>query len=145
MKTARSDYNDVGCSEAQFVDVGAFAQQMEFRAGSNASGQFVDAPGGQLIHARATDSDIVEHTNTAQNVRAFRVVLSALGDGFVECLSNTALQNNVAAQPAAQRGTLTNVPVVEANNQLRVGRFGWKLNTPASSRFPGMPTLTKWA
>ena len=139
-------YNDVGCSEChQFVDVGAFAQNMEFRAGRVSNGQFVDAPGGQLIHARATDSDIVEHTNTGQTVRAFRVVLSTLGDGFVECISNGTLQNNVAAQPFAQRGTLTNVPVVEANNALRVGRFSWKAQHASLVSFPGMPTLTRWA
>src|SRR5574341_2469468 len=92
----------------------------------DAFGNFVDNPGGQLIHARGTDSDIVEHITTAENVRTFRVVISALGDGFVECISNTALQNNVAAQPSGQRGTLTAVPVVEAGNTLRIGRFGWK-------------------
>src|SRR4029453_6942578 len=120
-------YNDVGCVEChQSVDTGAFSQTMEFRAGHLVNGQFVDAPGGQLIHARGTDSDIVEHISTAETVKAFRVTTSTLGDGFVECISNTTLQNNVAAQPAAQRGTLTNVPVVEANNALRVGRFGWK-------------------
>ena len=61
-------YNDVGCVEChQSVDVGAFGQQMEFRAGHISSGPFVDAPGGQLIHARATDSDIVEHISTGRN------------------------------------------------------------------------------
>lgn len=131
-------YNDTGCVEChQFVDVGAFAQQMEFRAGRISGGQFVDAPGGQLIHARATDSDIVEHIDTAQTVKAFRVVLSTLGDGFVECLSNTALQNNVAEQPVAQRGTLTSVPVVEANNALRIGRFGWKAQHASLVSFSG--------
>src|SRR6185503_10467146 len=58
-------------------------------------------------------------------------------DGFVECISNTALQNNVAAQPLAQRGTLTNVPVVEANNALRVGRFGWKAQQASLLSFSG--------
>ena len=60
-------YNDVGCVEChQSVDVGAFGQQMEFRAGHlSSSGTFVDAPGGQLVHARATDADIVEHISTA--------------------------------------------------------------------------------
>jgi len=86
----------------------------------------VDAPGGQLIHARATDARIVEHISTAETVKAFRVTLSTLGDGFVECLANATLQNNVAAQPVGQRGTLTQVPVTEANNTLRIGRFGWK-------------------
>src|SRR2546426_495924 len=108
----------------QSVDVGAFSQTMEFRAGHITNGAFVDASGGQLIQARGTDSDIVEHITTAETVKAFRITTSTLGDGFVECISNTDLQNNVAAQPAAQRGTLTSVPVTEANNALRVGRFG---------------------
>ena len=131
-------YNDVGCVEChQSVDVGAFGQQMEFRAGHLVNGAFVDAPGGQLIHARATDSDIVEHITTAETVKAFRVTLSTLGDGFVECLANATLQNNVAAQPAAQRGILTSVPVVEANNTLRIGRFGWKAQHASLVSFSG--------
>src|SRR3982751_1469654 len=131
-------YNDVGCVEChQSVDVGAFGQQMEFRAGHITNGAFVDAPGGQLIHARGTDSDVVEHISTAETVKAFRVTTSTLGDGFVECISNTVLQNNVAAQPAAQRGTLTAVPVTEANNQLRIGRFGWKSQQASLLSFAG--------
>jgi len=131
-------YNDVGCVEChQSVDVGAFGQQMEFRAGHITNGAFVDAPGGQLIHARGTDSDIVEHISTAETVKAFRVVTSTLGDGFVECVANATLENNVAAQPLAQRGTLTNVPVVEANNTLRHGRFGWKAQQASLLSFAG--------
>ncbi len=131
-------FNDVGCVEChQSIDVGAFGQQMEFRAGHIVNGQFVDAPGGQLVHARATDSDIVEHISTAETVKTFRVVTSTLGDGFVECISNTVLQNNVAAQPFAQRGTLTAVPVVEANNTLRIGRFGWKAQHASLVSFAG--------
>jgi CxxC motif-containing protein (DUF1111 family) len=131
-------YNDVGCVEChQSVDVGAFGQQMEFRAGHITNGAFVDAPGGQLVHARGTDSDIVEHISTAETVKAFRVVTSALGDGFVECISNTVLQDNVAAQPLAQRGTLTAVPVTEANNALRIGRFGWKAQQASLLSFAG--------
>jgi len=131
-------YNDVGCVEChQSVDVGAFGQQMEFRAGHLVNGAFVDAPGGQLIHARGTDSDVVEHISTAETVKAFRVTLSTLGDGFVEALANATLQNNVAAQPAAQRGTLSQVPVVEANNTLRIGRFGWKAQHASLLSFSG--------
>ena len=131
-------YNDTGCVEChQSVDVGAFGQQMEFRAGRIVNGAFVDNPGGQLIHARATDSDIVEHISTDNNVRAFRVVISTLGDGFVECIANATLQNNVNAQPLAQRGTLTEVPVTEANNALRIGRFGWKAQHASLVSFSG--------
>ena len=131
-------YNDVGCVEChQSVDVGAFSQAMEFRAGHTVNGLFVDAPGGQLVHARGTDSDIVEHISTAESVKSFRITLSTLGDGFVECISNTSLQNNVANQPAGQRGTLTFVPVVEANNATRVGRFGWKAQQASLLSFSG--------
>src|SRR5256714_3206076 len=131
-------YNDVGCVEChQSVDVGAFGQQMEFRAGHISNGAFVDAPGGQLIHARGTDSDIVEHISTAETVKAFRVVTSTLGDGFVECVANATLEATVAAQPLAQRGTLTNVPVTEANNTLRHGRFGWKAQQASLLSFAG--------
>ena len=131
-------YNDTGCVEChQSVDVGAFGQQMEFRAGHIVNGAFVDAPGGQLIHARGTDSDVVEHISTAETVKAFRVVTSTLGDGFVECLANATLENNVAAQPVGQRGTLTNVPVTEANNTLRHGRFGWKAQQASLLSFAG--------
>ncbi|HSD45767.1 MAG TPA: di-heme oxidoredictase family protein [Pyrinomonadaceae bacterium] len=131
-------YNDTGCVEChQSVDVGAFGQQMEFRAGHLVNGAFVDAPGGQLIHARATDSDIVEHISTAETVKSFRVTLSTLGDGFVECLANATLQNNVAAQPSAQRGVLTAVPVTEAGNTLRIGRFGWKAQHASLVSFSG--------
>jgi len=131
-------YNDVGCVEChQSVDVGAFSQTMEFRAGHITNGAFVDAPGGQLIHARGTDSDIVEHISTAETVKAFRVTTSTLGDGFVEALANATLENNVAAQPLAQRGTLTSVPVTEANNTLRHGRFGWKAQQASLLSFAG--------
>jgi CxxC motif-containing protein (DUF1111 family) len=131
-------YNDVGCVEChQSIDVGAFSQSMEFRAGHITGGNFVDAAGGQLIHVRGTDSDVVEHISTAETVKAFRITLSTLGDGYIECLSNTVLQNNVAAQPAAQRGVLTAVPVVEAGNQLRIGRFGWKAQHASLLSFAG--------
>lgn len=131
-------YNDVGCVTChQAVDTGAFGQQMEFRAGHLSGGSFVDNPGGQLIHARGTDSDVVEHITTAETVRSFRVVLGTLGDGFVESIANQTLQDNVAAQPSAQRGTLTAVPVVEANNALRIGRFGWKAQHASLLSFSG--------
>lgn len=131
-------YNDVGCVTChQSIDTGAFGQQMEFRAGHLSGGNFVDNPGGQLIHVRATDSDIVEHITTGENVRTFRLPISTLGDGFVECIANSTLTNNVAAQPVAQRGTLTNVPVVEANNVLRIGRFGWKAQHASLVSFSG--------
>lgn len=131
-------YNDVGCVEChQSPTTGGFGQQMEFRAGHLSGSNFVDSPGGQLIHARATFSRIQEHPSTAENIRTFRIVINTFGDGFVEAIANGTLTNNVNAQPAAQRGTLINVPVVEANNTLRIGRFGWKAQHASLVSFSG--------
>jgi CxxC motif-containing protein (DUF1111 family) len=131
-------YNAVACVEChQSIDGGGVSQEMEFRAGHISNGAFVDAAGGQLIHARATDSDIVEHISTAETVKAFRITTSTIGDGFVEAIANDTLQNNVAAQPLAQRGTLTAVPVTEAGNALRIGRFGWKAQQASLLSFAG--------
>ncbi|HST19609.1 MAG TPA: di-heme oxidoredictase family protein [Blastocatellia bacterium] len=120
-------YNAQSCREChQSPDTGAAAQTSEFRAGHLVGNTFVEAPGGSLINDRAIDSDIQERVSSNDPVRTFRMSISTLGDGFVEALANTTLQNNVAAQPAGQRGTLINVDVFEAPGQTRIGRFGWK-------------------
>jgi CxxC motif-containing protein (DUF1111 family) len=92
-------------------------------------GNFVDAPGGSLINDRAVASAIQERVSSADDIRTFRMSISLLGDGFVEAIGNATLTANVAAQPIGQRGTLINVPVLEAGaaaGATRVGRFGWK-------------------
>ena len=120
-------YNAQSCREChQSPDTGAAAQTSEFRAGHLVGTTFVEAPGGSLINDRAIDSDIQERVSSNDPVRTFRMSISTLGDGFVEALANTTLQNNIAAQPAGQRGTLINVEVFEAPGQTRIGRFGWK-------------------
>ena len=120
-------YNAQSCREChQNPDTGAASQISELRAGHLVGSTFVDAPGGSLINDRAIDSDIQERVSSSDPVRTFRMSISILGDGFVEALANTTLQNNVAAQPAGLRGTLINVEVFEAPGQTRIGRFGWK-------------------
>jgi CxxC motif-containing protein (DUF1111 family) len=121
-------YNAQSCREChQSPDTGAASQISEFRAGHlDGFGNFVDAPGGSLINDRAIDSDIQERVSSNDTVRTFRMSLSVLGDGFVEAIANNTLTAIQAAQPAGQRGTIINVPVFEANNALRIGRFGWK-------------------
>src|SRR5256714_1144037 len=121
-------YNAQACVEChQSPDTGAASQISEFRAGHNdAAGNFVDAPGGSLINDRAIASVIQERVSSNDPVRTFRMSLSTLGDGFVECIDSNVLVANVNAQPAGQRGTLISVPVNEASNATRTGRFGWK-------------------
>jgi len=135
-------FNAQSCREChQSPDSGAASQISEFRAGHlNGAGTFVEAPGGSLINDRAVASIIQERVSSADDIRTFRMSLSILGDGYVEAIGNATLQNNVAAQPAAQRGTLINVPVLEAGaapGATRVGRFGWKDQNASLRTFAG--------
>ena len=120
-------YNAQSCAECHQSPVtGAISQITELRAGNFNGTNFVDHPGGSLINDRAIDPEFQERVLGGNNVRTFRTSLNTLGDGFVEAIdSNTlvAISNN---QPASMRGQFIQVPVSEANNQVRGGRFGWK-------------------
>jgi len=88
---------------------------------------FTDHPGGSLIHDRAIAPYLLETViESRANVFTFRGSQSIFGDGFVEAIANATLEAIAAAQPAALRGQVINVPVFEAPGQTRVGRFGWK-------------------
>jgi CxxC motif-containing protein (DUF1111 family) len=126
-------YNAQSCAECHQNPVtGGISQITEFRAGhQDGFGNFVDAPGGSLINDRAINARIQERRPTsAENIFTFRTSLNILGDGFVEAISNTTLQNLAAAQPGQSGnqigGQLIAVPVAEAPGQTRFGRFGWK-------------------
>src|SRR5437660_10217272 len=125
-------YNAQSCAECHQNPVtGGISQITEFRAGHlDINGNFVDAPGGSLLNDRATNASIQERRPGAETVFTFRTSLNVLGDGFVEAVSNTTLQNIANAQPGQSGGriggALTIVPVAEAPGQTRFGRFGWK-------------------
>jgi CxxC motif-containing protein (DUF1111 family) len=105
---------------------GSGSQITELRAGHFNGLTFVDHPGGSLINDRANDRSIQEHILSGNEVQVLRLTLSIAGDGFVEAIDSNTLQAIANAQPAAQRGTLIQVPVLEAAGQTRAGRFGWK-------------------
>jgi CxxC motif-containing protein (DUF1111 family) len=121
-------FNAAGCGECHLVPIlGGGSQITEKRAGLFRNGVFTDHPGGSLIHDRATDPRIQELAiNSSTNVVALRASVSVLGDGFVEAIGNSTLQQIARDQPAAQRGQIITVPVLEAPRQSRIGRFGWK-------------------
>jgi CxxC motif-containing protein (DUF1111 family) len=120
-------YNTQSCRECHQNPVtGAGSQISELRAGHFNGTSFVDQQGGSLINDRAIDARIQERVLGGNEVRTFRLTISLMGDGFVEAIDSNTLAAIAAAQPAAQRGTLIQVPVGEANNALRAGRFGWK-------------------
>jgi CxxC motif-containing protein (DUF1111 family) len=120
-------YNAQSCREChQNVATGGASQVAEHRTGRLDNGVFVESLGGSLIHSRATDPRIVERVSPADKVRTFRISTNTLGAGFVEAIPNSAILAVRNAQPAAMRGTVVQAPVLEANGQARIGRFGWK-------------------
>ncbi|MGB6544626.1 MAG: di-heme oxidoredictase family protein [Candidatus Acidiferrales bacterium] len=146
-------YNAVSCVDChQSVAVGGASQVLEFRAGHNdnsrpswfvsrrhpfdtngSTGTFVAAtaitangtaiPDRSLINQRAICADAVEHLTDADNIRASRLSLSVLGDGFVEAVPDSTF----LAIAAKNHGEAIQVPVLEANGSVtEVGKFGWK-------------------
>src|SRR5881396_2973104 len=121
-------YNAQSCAECHQNPVtGGISQVTEIRAGHNdASGNFVDAPGGSLINDRAIDASIQERVPPGEEVRTFRTSLNTLGDGFVECIADETLAGIQSRQPLAQRGRITGhfiqVPLLEAPGSVRGGR-----------------------
>jgi CxxC motif-containing protein (DUF1111 family) len=122
-------FNGNACAECHMANpiLGATSQITEKRAGFFNSVFFMAHPGGSLIQDRSLRPEEMERVDPAYaNVIALRSTISVLGDGFVEAIANATLQNIANAQPAAQRGLVINVPVLEQPGTTRIGRFGHK-------------------
>ena len=109
-------YNAQSCGECHQNPVtGSSSQISELRAGHLSNGNFVDAPGGSLINDRAINAAIQELVPGAENIRALRMSLSVLGDGFVEAINSNTLLAIANAQPNQSggqiAGQLIQVPV----------------------------------
>ena len=121
-------YNGQGCAQChQNVVTGAGSQVLVQRTGhTDDTGKFFESLGGSLIQSRSTYPDIVEHVSDADETRTFRISPSSLGDGYVECISDSTITAIRDAQPIAMQGTAPEVPVLEGDGSAGVGRFGWK-------------------
>jgi CxxC motif-containing protein (DUF1111 family) len=120
-------YNAQSCRDCHQNPVtGGSSQITEFRTGHYDGTSYVEPPGGSLNNDRAIDPSIQERVMVGQEVRAFRLSPSLMGDGFVEAIDSNTLVAIANAQPAGQRGMVIQVPVIEAPGNNRVGRFGWK-------------------
>jgi CxxC motif-containing protein (DUF1111 family) len=120
-------YNAQSCREChQNVVTGGASQVAEHRTGHVENGEFFESLGGSLIHSRATHPDINEAVAFQDDIRTFRISTNTLGAGFVEAIANSTLLAIRDAQPSEMRGTAIMVPVLEAGNAARIGRFGWK-------------------
>lgn len=131
-------YNAQSCGECHQNPVsGAGSQISEFRAAQFDGFHFTDHPGGSLIQDRAIDAGLQERALGSDNVRAFRLSLNTLGDGFIEAISDDTLIMIASHQPPGLRGRVIRVPVLEAGGALRVARFGWKNQHASLLSFAG--------
>jgi mono/diheme cytochrome c family protein len=147
-------FNATACAECHQNGVtGAASQITEIRAGHrDRNGNFTNPTvpingGANLIAGRSIINDrsicpqAQEHVPDSENVRAFRAVLSTLGDGFVEAVDDRTLLAIAANQPAQSNGMIhgeaVQVPILEAPGHTGVGRFGWKDQDPTILSFAG--------
>ena len=136
-------YNAQGCVECHQNPVtGAVSQISELRAGHrDASGNFIDAPGGSLINDRSIDARFQERVQGGENVRTLRIAQNTLGDGLVEAIDDSVLVAIGSAQPGQSGGLIAGqviqVDLPEAPGSTRVGRFGWKNQQASLLGFSG--------
>lgn len=143
-------YNAHSCRDCHENPVaGGGSQVTELRAGHrDAQGVFgfpevrigggsVVVSGRTLINDKAIcpgveflEGDAQEHLPDSENVRALRISVSLLGDGYVEAVPDDLLKT-IAQWQCGQAGlgvcgVPMLVPVLESPGTVRIGRFGWK-------------------
>lgn len=139
-------YNAQSCRECHQTPVtGAASQVSELRVGHHAAdGRFEPAEipidggnevirGRTLVNDRAICDRAQERVPERENIRAFRLSLSTLGDGFIEAIADQTLVDLSKAQCSSYHahkghvcGQALKVPVVESSGTVAIGRFGWK-------------------
>jgi CxxC motif-containing protein (DUF1111 family) len=124
-------YNARSCGECHANPItGGSSQITEHRAGHWDGRTFREHPGGSLINDRSIDPAIQEKVLAGNEVRTLRLSSSVLGLGFVEAVDDSVFSDLSRLQVFLSGGRISGqvirVPVNEAANTLRVGRFGWK-------------------
>ncbi len=143
-------YNAQSCRECHQNPVSGGASQVgELRVGHlGPDGHFrtPDIPiagGAEVISGRSLVNDraicpnaafpaeeIQERVPETETIRAFRISVNLLGDGFVEAIPDQSLIELSKQQCKSSHGKICGqvlyVPIVEAPGQMGVGRFGWK-------------------
>src|SRR6267142_2424741 len=127
-------YNAPSCRECHQNPIsGGGSQVTELRAGRLVRGRFQNPAvpinhgqevirGRSLINDRAICPNAQEHVPKGNPIRALRISLNLLGDGFVEAIPDAML----AALARANGGIALKVPILEAPGAGAIGRFGWK-------------------
>ena len=143
-------YNAQSCREChQSPMSGGASQVSELRVGHQGPGGRFENPnipinrgtevisGRTLVNDRAIcpsaafpDTEIQERVPDGESIRASRLSLSLLGDGFVEALADQTLLDLARDQCKTSHGKICglaiHVPIVEAPGLAGIGRFGWK-------------------
>jgi CxxC motif-containing protein (DUF1111 family) len=121
-------YNARSCGECHDnTALGGRSQIAELRAGRTVNGVFVPQDDNSLINQRAINATLVERVADTSTDRGLRMTTNVIGNGFIECIDSNDIIANRNAQPAAQRGTVISVAVLEGSGPTnRTGRFGWK-------------------
>jgi CxxC motif-containing protein (DUF1111 family) len=143
-------YNAQSCREChQNPTSGGTSQMTEVRVGHQGPDHHFHNPdisiahgteivsGRTLVNDRAicpnaafTTIEIQEHVPETETIRATRVALGLLGDGFVEAVPDQTFIEQARKQCKDTHrkicGQVLYVPIVEAPGETGVGRFGWK-------------------
>jgi CxxC motif-containing protein (DUF1111 family) len=121
-------FNDTGCKNCHNAPVsGGGSTILETRAGSFKNGTFIDHAGGSLVQSDIIASCPVPKEQIARGEDTTRrASINTLGDGYIEAIPDAAIVAISRLQPPEVRGLVVNVPILEAKNVKRVGRFGWK-------------------
>src|ERR1700693_5823018 len=162
-------YNAQSCRECHQSPVsGAASQVTELRVGHQGQDKRFRTPdipiahgaevvtGRSLVNDRAIcpnaafpDKEIQERVPETETIRALRLSLSLLGDGFVEAIADQTLIDLSKQQCKSSKGKICGqilyVPVVEAPGQMGVGRFGWKDQHASLLSFAGDGSLNEMA
>jgi hypothetical protein len=98
---------------------------------------------------RAIDPNAQEQVMDGNEVRAFRLSLNVLGDGFVEAIADDTLIAIANGQPGQSRGGGSRARSLWCQCSKQAARSasagsGGRTSTPASCRFPPQPTSTRW-
>jgi len=131
-------FNGKSCDQCHSIPVtGGVSTVTELRAGHlDGSGTFVPATAfvnfgtepislRSLINLKATCDAGQETLTPVDDIRALRLTTNLLGDGFVEAISDTLINNIRLNQPSGLQGERIIVPALEGGAS-GFGRFGWK-------------------
>jgi len=103
---AYNAYSCAGCHT--FPALGGSRQIAVTRPGHrDASGRFVPARNGGLLHTRFIDPAHSEPPGPLENVQGQRVTVRLLGDGYVEAIPDVAIVENARQQRATSGGKIS--------------------------------------